>query len=159
MRLFQILLYMLALTIGGCLAFQHNVQFPHRPSKKLKYIEKEPAASSGGAFCVVADASADSELNSRGKALFKTNCAACHNRNMKDDLTGPALGGVVARWKDYPKEDLYEWIRNSQRLVKEGHPRAVDLYREWNKVIMSPFNGLTDEDIEAILFYIEETAG
>ena len=21
-----------------------------------------------------------------GKALFKTNCASCHNRNMKDDL-------------------------------------------------------------------------
>ena len=32
-----------------------------------------------------------------GEALFKANCASCHNRNMKDDLTGPALGGVEER--------------------------------------------------------------
>lgn len=158
MRLFQILLYMLALTIGGCLAFQHNIQFPHRSSKTLKYIKKEPVTPGSEAFCVVIGTSADAELNNRGKALFKTNCASCHNRNMKDDMTGPALGGVVDRWKEYPKEDLYEWIRNSQRLVQEGHPKAVDLYNEWNKVTMSSFNGLTDEDIEAILFYIEETS-
>ena len=158
MRLFQILIYMLALTIGGCLAFQHNTQFPHRSPKKLKYLEKDPSISSNAAMDGVAGLSSNAALNNQGKALFKTNCAACHNRNMKDDLTGPALGGVVDRWKDYPKEDLYEWIRNSQRLVQEGHPKAVDLYNEWNKVIMGSFNGLTDEDIAAILFYIEETS-
>lgn len=112
-------------------------------------------AYDGEAFCVV-DSSTNPELNNHGKALFKTYCASCHNRNMKDDMTGPALAGVEDRWKDYPKEDLYEWIRNSQRLVQEEHPKAVKLYNEWNKTIMSPFSKLADKDIEAILFYIKE---
>lgn len=156
MRLFQILIYMLALTIGGCLAFQHNIQFPHRSPKKLQYVEKVPETSISTDVVGTAASSSNLALNNQGKALFKTNCASCHNRNMKDDLTGPALAGVEERWNDYPKEDLYEWIRNSQRLVQEGHPKAVQLYNEWNKTIMSPFSKLTDEDIEAILFYIEE---
>ena len=54
-----------------------------------------------------------------GKALFKTNCASCHNRNMKDDLTGPALGGVEERWADYDREDLYKWINNSQAMIAQ----------------------------------------
>lgn len=157
MRLFQILIYMMALTIGGCLAFQHNIQFPHRSPKKLKYIEKEPINSSSQSFCGVVDRSSNAPLNSQGKALFKTYCAACHNKNMKDDLTGPALGGVVKRWADYPMEDLYKWIRNSQELVEAEHPRAVAIWKEWNKVNMTAYRNLTDEEIEAILFYIEET--
>ncbi|HMT00593.1 MAG TPA: c-type cytochrome, partial [Saprospiraceae bacterium] len=31
-----------------------------------------------------------------GKTLFTANCAACHAKNMKSALTGPALGGVEA---------------------------------------------------------------
>ena len=58
-----------------------------------------------------------------GKVLFKNNCASCHNKNMKDDLTGPALGGFQERWADYPKEDLYSWIRNSQAMISSGHQR------------------------------------
>ena len=34
----------------------------------------------------------------KGKDLFKNNCAACHNRDMQSNLTGPALGGVQERW-------------------------------------------------------------
>ena len=74
---------------------------------------------------------------------------------MKADLTGPALGGVTERWKDYPKEDLYSFIRNSQKLIKNGHPRAKVLFDKWEPTIMNDFPSLTDEDIEAILEYIE----
>ena len=49
-----------------------------------------------------------------GKTLFKAKCAQCHNKNMRDKLTGPALGGVEERWAEYDREDLYKWIRNSQ---------------------------------------------
>lgn len=92
---------------------------------------------------------------SKGKALFKNNCATCHNRNMTDDLTGPALGGVTNRWADFPKEDLYKWIRNSQKLISEKHPRAVKVSEEWDNAIMNAFPNLKDEEIEAILTYIE----
>ena len=92
-----------------------------------------------------------------GKALFKTNCASCHNRNMKDDLTGPALGGVEERWADYDQADLYSWIRNSQALIQAGHPKANEIYNQWNKVAMTAFPNLTDDDIGNILSYINCT--
>lgn len=90
-----------------------------------------------------------------GETLFKNQCASCHNRNMKDDLTGPALGGVEERWADYPEEDLYAWIRNSQALIAEGHPRANEVWDEWKPTLMSNFLNLSDQDIENILAYIE----
>ncbi|MBX2871427.1 MAG: cytochrome c [Saprospiraceae bacterium] len=150
---------MLALTIGGCLAFQHNIQFPHRSPKQLQYIEKVSESTPGVDFVSKGTPSSNPALNKQGKALFKTNCASCHNKNMKDDLVGPALNGVAARWKDYPEEDLYEWIRNSQSLVESKHPKGVSIWKEWNKAVMAPFPNLSDEDIAAILFYIEETSG
>ncbi len=41
-------------------------------------------------FSAVLSAAPDIEV---GKNLFKNNCAACHNKSMKDDMTGPALSG------------------------------------------------------------------
>ena len=92
-----------------------------------------------------------------GKRLFKNNCAACHNKNMEDDMVGPALRGVEERWGNYPKEDLYRWIRNSGELIAAKHPRAVQLIGEWITV-MNPFPKLSDAEIEAILTYIETDA-
>ncbi len=92
-----------------------------------------------------------------GKTLFRNNCASCHNKNMKQDLTGPALGGVEERWADYPEEDLYRWIRNSQAMIGEGHPRAVEVWDQWKPVQMQNFLNLSDEDIANILGYINCT--
>lgn len=91
-----------------------------------------------------------------GKTLFQNNCAACHNKNMKDKLTGPALGGVQERWAAYPTEDLHAWIRNSQGLIAAGHPRAAELWAEWKPTVMTPFPNLTDAQIENILAYIND---
>ena len=90
----------------------------------------------------------------KGKSIFKDNCGTCHNKNMKDDMTGPALGGVQERWAGYPKEDLYKWIRNSQSMVSAGHPEATKLFQKW-KTTMTAFPTLSDEDIENLLGYIE----
>ncbi len=91
----------------------------------------------------------------QGKALFKDKCASCHNKNMKDDLTGPALGGTEERWADFPREDLYAWVRNSQKQIQNGHPRAVELWSTWQPTIMNNFTELSDEDIESILAYVD----
>ena len=90
-----------------------------------------------------------------GKKLFKTNCANCHNRDMKSDMTGPALAGVTARWAAYPITDLYDWVKNSTQLIETGHPKAVAIYDEWRRSPMTPFHNLTDEDVAAILTYVE----
>ena len=88
-----------------------------------------------------------------GVVLFKNNCASCHNKNMKDDLTGPALGGFEERWADYPREDLYSWVRNSQAMISAGHPRAVELWAEWKPTVMNNVV-LTDEEIEHVFAYV-----
>lgn len=90
-----------------------------------------------------------------GKSLFRTNCAQCHSRDMTSDLTGPALGPGLEAWADYPQEDLYQWIRNSQELIAEGHPQAVAVWNEWKPTVMTPNPNLTDSDIASILAYVE----
>ena len=89
-----------------------------------------------------------------GATLFRNYCGSCHAKNMKDNLTGPALGGVEGRWGDYPREDLYAWIRNSQAMIAQGHPRAVEVWEEWKPTVMTNFPALTDVEIESVLLYI-----
>ncbi|HFA50091.1 MAG TPA: c-type cytochrome [Bacteroidetes bacterium] len=89
-----------------------------------------------------------------GKTLFKNNCAACHNKDMKSKMTGPALGGVQDRWDD--EADLYEWIRNSQGMIASGNARATELWTEWKPTVMTSFPNLSDEDIANILAYVND---
>jgi cytochrome c551/c552 len=89
-----------------------------------------------------------------GKAIFQAKCAACHA--IDKNLTGPALKGVEDRWP--AKEELYSWVRNSAALIKAGHPRAVAVYAEYNKIQMPAFPELKDADIDAILAYINTAA-
>ena len=86
-----------------------------------------------------------------GKALFNSNCAACHKLDAK--ATGPALRGVAAK---YDKEWLYKWIRNSQALIKTGDADAVKIYEEYNKALMSNFPQLSNQDIDDIIAYTSE---
>ena len=98
-------------------------------------------------------AQADAAL---GKTLFRDNCAQCHNRDMKSALTGPALGTAEANWADFPREELYAWIRNSQALIAAGHPRAIELWNQYRPTPMNANAHLTDNDIESVLAYIKE---
>lgn len=90
-----------------------------------------------------------------GKELFTANCASCHNKNMRDKLTGPPLGGVRQRWSQYPEKDLYDFIRTPQRMIRKGHPRAKAIWKEYRPTRMSNFRNLTDAEIESILAYID----
>lgn len=91
-----------------------------------------------------------------GKTLFRNNCATCHNKNMIDDMTGPALAGAEERWAD--QTTLYEWIRNSQGVIQSGDSYAVSLFKKWNNSVMTAFPNLTDENIANILAYVNCTA-
>lgn len=90
-----------------------------------------------------------------GKKVWNANgCGACHNKSMQDDAVGPALAGVTERWSEYPREDLYAWIRNNPKLTASGHPRAVEVSEAYPGV-MNTYPNLTDEDMEALFAYIE----
>lgn len=85
-----------------------------------------------------------------GKALFKTNCASCHHPTK--DGTGPALAGVDGRVPS--KEWLYSWVKNSAAVISSGDKYANDLFSKWNKTAMTPFPGLSNEEIDAIVAYV-----
>ena len=86
-----------------------------------------------------------------GKALFNANCAACHKLDKK--ATGPALRGVAEK---YDTEWLYEWIKDSQGLIKSGDSKAVALFAENNNSVMTSFPALSNVDIDNILAYTSE---
>lgn len=100
-----------------------------------------------GANTMMAQVSADA-----GKDLFKNYCASCHNKDMRSGATGPALGGVEALWGD--DVALYAWIRNSQDMIKKGHPRAVEVWNQYKPTIMTAFPDLTDDQIGSIMAYV-----
>ena len=103
------------------------------------------------AFVLVTSLSAFAQDVAKGKELFNTNCAACHKLDAK--ATGPALRGVAAK---YDKEWLYKWIKNSGELIKSGDALAVKVYEENNKVAMTAFPQLSNEDIDNIIAYTSE---
>lgn len=105
------------------------------------------------AFVLVTSLSAFSQDVAKGKELFNTNCAACHKLDGK--ATGPALRDVASK---YDKEWLYKWIKNSGELIKSGDAQAVKVFEENNKVPMTAFPQLSNEDIDNILAYTSEPA-
>lgn len=86
-----------------------------------------------------------------GKKLFKANCAACHSVG-SNKVVGPGLQGINEKRE---KEWLHKWIKNSGELIASGDADAKAIFNEYNKVIMPP-QPVSDEDIDAILAYIDE---
>jgi mono/diheme cytochrome c family protein len=88
-----------------------------------------------------------------GKKLFNNNCAACHFRDR--DMTGPALQGSRERWiENSSEENFYKYIKNSQAVISSGDTYAIDLFEDWNNVVM-PAQNVTNEDIDNIFAYVE----
>ncbi len=86
-----------------------------------------------------------------GEALFKANCASCHK--VDKDFTGPALKG----WKDrVPKGDwIYKWIANPPGMI-ETDAYAKTLAAKWKPTVMTAFNTLKKDEVDAILKYVDE---
>ena len=90
----------------------------------------------------------------KGKALFNSNCAACHKLDKK--MTGPALRNVENRLLEdegLDREWLYKWIRNSSSLIKSGDDYANKIYAEYNGAAMTAYPQLSDADLNNILAY------
>lgn len=105
------------------------------------YSQDEPVADGTEAVAGGADVAA-------GEALFKANCAACHKLDGK--AVGPPLRGVA---DNFERDWLHQWIKNSQGMIAAGDPLAVKLFEENNRLIMTPFPALSEEDIDNILAY------
>ena len=86
-----------------------------------------------------------------GESIFKLNCAACHTIG-KGTLIGPDLANVhLRRNRDW----LFKIIRSSQTLINSGDETAIALFKQFNMVQMPDQTAFTDDDLNAILTYIE----
>ena len=116
----------------------------------LNLLAQDAVATSAPAVAVDAASSGTGDV-AKGKELFNSNCAACHKLDAK--ATGPALRGVAGKY-DMPW--LYKWIKNSTELIKSGDAKAVKVYEENGKALMTPFPQLSNEDIDNIIAYTSE---
>lgn len=88
---------------------------------------------------------------SAGEKLFNTNCKTCHRVQQK--LIGPALAGIEQR---APSIDwIKSFVRNSSAVIASGDLYAVKVFNENNKIMMTSFSSLKDEDIMNILGYVK----
>lgn len=117
----------------------------------LTLFAQETAAPAPAADAAATSAPAAAGDAVAGKALFNANCAACHKLDAK--ATGPALRGVANK---YDKAWLYKWINNSSAMVKSGDAKAVKIFEEYNKSVMTSFPQLSTTDIDNILAYTSE---
>lgn len=115
------------------------------------FSQETPPAAADPAAAPAAPAAATGGDPVAGKALFNANCAACHNLDKK--MTGPALRGVSAK---YDKEWIYKWVNNSSALIKSGDAKAIKIFEEYNKSVMTAFPQLSTADIDNIIAYTDQ---
>ncbi|NNC95344.1 MAG: c-type cytochrome [Chitinophagales bacterium] len=129
------------------------------------YAQDEEAVVVDETETVVADASEDAGIDKaiwdEGKKLFRANCASCHHPI--NNMTGPALKGALNRWEgqdDYQgitgKEWMYRWIRNWNEPVNDGMPYAIAM-KDYDPSVMNLFIALTDEEIDNIVYYTDNS--
>jgi len=85
-----------------------------------------------------------------GEELFAENCQVCHR--IGQQIMGPSLAGITFK---RPIPWLIRFIQNSQEVISSGDPYAVTLYKNYNYMNMPNFDYLSEEEITAILTYIE----
>jgi cytochrome c2 len=86
-----------------------------------------------------------------GEKVFKTSCIICHTIG-GGTLLGPDLANVQTR-RD--KDWIFSFIRSSQTMVNSGDETAVALFEQFNKIMMPDHPGMTDDDLNSLLAYIE----
>lgn len=133
------------------------------PKMLLTHIRKNATLLAVLFFTIfnTATAQVDEAAVKEGKALFKSNCASCHNPTA--DGTGPALKGVSGRWEaagefkgKSGKVWLHEWIKNFNAPVGAGYEYAVNMANS-RPTAMSTFPTLADGDIDKILLYVDNS--
>jgi len=96
------------------------------------------------------NAATDKKTISKGKAVFSSNCASCHS--MEDEGIGPKLGGITSLMSEKKFKDF---VRNPSKVIESGDRRSLSLSIKY-KMVMLPFDFLSDEEITSIFSYIRQ---
>lgn len=89
----------------------------------------------------------------QGQAIFEQKCKSCHSIG-GGRLVGPDLKGITEK-RD--RDWLVRFILSPDRLLAEGDPLAKQLAEEYG--IPMPNMGLSQDEAEEVLAYIEEQSG
>lgn len=116
---------------------------------------QDSVAAGGGGPATATPAATGGGDAEKGKALFTNNCAQCHAVT-EEIVVGPGLKGIQQRAPG--KDWLYKWIRNPAEVIATGDPYAVQIYNKYQKIQMSSFVNLTNDDIDGILAYIDKAS-
>lgn len=85
-----------------------------------------------------------------GEKIFLNNCSSCHKQG-KDDLVGPGMADITKRRK---KEWIIAFIKNSQAMMAKGDTAAINVYKKYNKAMMTSFL-LPEVEMEQLYKYLE----
>lgn len=121
-------------------------------SESIKPLFRKIAHSTFAILIAIFASISSSYAQPDGKALFQSNCASCHNPIK--DATGPALQGVSGRVPN--QEWLYDWIHNSAAVIASGDAYGNQIYKDWGMTAMTAFPTLSEEEIDAIITYVED---
>lgn len=94
------------------------------------------------------------ERPSRGEELYFSRCIDCHSLGEGDGL-GPDLAGIAQR---RPRAWLKRWLKEPDRMLKEGDPSLLALKARFNDVVM-PNLKLDDADVSALLEFLDKQKG
>jgi mono/diheme cytochrome c family protein len=95
----------------------------------------------------------DSAAFKTGGALFRANCATCHNPNR--DATGPAMGEMV---RTYDWAFLRAFTRNPAGMIASGDILANAVFCQWKPTVMTAFPTLSDSELNAIFTFADMSA-
>jgi mono/diheme cytochrome c family protein len=88
----------------------------------------------------------------QGKTLFMSKCASCHN--LFKNTTGPGLNRFTDKEPWTVRQNVYDWVRNPAAFMKKN--RYARELKEQYKVMMLAFPDITNEEIDAIVEYINQ---
>ncbi len=101
-------------------------------------------------FQVTSKSSAGHPDPVEGQQIFQSECSLCHA--VGSEVLGPDLAAVTERRDE---DWLISFIRNSQAMIREGDEQAVEIFEEYNRMVM-PAVDFSDDEIRSVLAYIEE---
>lgn len=117
--------------------------------------QKRTVEETSGGFCGVTLPYEDNEQIRLGDEIFGSQCAVCHSKDMRTDATGSALKNTWKKW-NHDTLALFSYIRNPQQYLKK-HPksRIAKVHKEFGSAIMNSFQQMTQEELEALMVYID----
>lgn len=107
------------------------------------FTSRNPGTSSGNSSIAK-----DSATLARGKNSFTVKCSACHNFNL--DGIGPQLAGITS---EASADRIKNFIKDPKKIIESGDKTAQKLFKRY-KTIMPSFGYLPDEEIDAIIAFI-----